>query len=159
LLVGHRQPKPLPPCLLPRQAIVTASHHQRNKDNRGTSTACLCPLICCRGGGGGTDNNNNSTLLSTLTQSSLIVNGCKDNNNDAIGGTDVCIWRSKQKLTNDGSKASSSVKLPVIWELPPGTNEEMTMTATGDDANVGGEGCNNDNDCGLTSADNKQQST
>jgi hypothetical protein len=44
------------------------------------------------------------------------------------------------------------------WEQ---TNEEMTMTATGNNDNVGGEGCNNNNDnsWGLTSTNNKQQST
>jgi hypothetical protein len=40
------------------------------------------------------------------------------------------------------------------------TNEEMTMTVTGGDNNVEGEGRDdNDYDCGSTSADNKQQST
>jgi hypothetical protein len=33
------------------------------------------------------------------------------------------------------------------------------MTATGNDDNAGGEGRGNDDDCGSTSADNKQQST
>jgi hypothetical protein len=35
----------------------------------------------------------------------------------------------------------------------------MTMTVTGDNDNTGGEGCDDDNNnCGLTSATNKQQS-
>jgi hypothetical protein len=38
-------------------------------------------------------------------------------------------------------------------------NEEMTMTAKGDGDNAGGEGRNNNDDCGSTSANNKQQST
>ncbi len=43
------------------------------------------------------------------------------------------------------------------WEQ---RNEEMTMTAIGDENNAGGEEHNDDNDnCGSMSVDNKQQST
>jgi hypothetical protein len=104
LLAGHRQPKPLLPLLPPRQAIIANSHHLCKGDNQGTSTACLCPPICCWAGGGGADDNDDLTPLSALTQSSSVVDGRKDNNNDAIVGRDVCVRRSKQRLTNDGSK-------------------------------------------------------
>ena len=66
----HRQPKPLPPRPPPRQAMVAASHHCSDGDNRGTFAACLCPPICRRGGGRGADDDNYSTPSSTLTRSS-----------------------------------------------------------------------------------------
>jgi hypothetical protein len=50
------------------------------------------------------DNNEDLTPLSTLTQSSLVVDGCKNGNNDAIGGRGICVRRLKQQLTNNGSK-------------------------------------------------------
>ena len=66
----HRAPKPLRPHPPPRQAIIAASQHHSNRDNRG-SNAHLYPPIFHQGGEGGDNGNNDSTPSSTSMQSSL----------------------------------------------------------------------------------------
>ena len=68
LFYRHLQTKPLPPRLPPRQAMVAASHHRSDGDNRRTFPVCLCPPICRQGGGRGADDDYNLTPSSTLTQ-------------------------------------------------------------------------------------------
>jgi hypothetical protein len=66
-----------------------------------------------------------------------------DNDNNAIGGRDICVRRLKATIKKRQEQ----------------TIEDMIMTVTGNGDNVGGEGRDNDVDCGSTSVNNKQQST